>query len=183
METGQRFDRIEAKLEQHDQRFDRIETKLEQHDLKFDRIETKLEEHSRKFDRTDELLTDMMKYMNRLTDRVDGLSERVDGLSERMDRHFQIALEASRSDFRAWRSCCETIRAESRPWKPAPTEILTVCATVRRYDYFPRVRAATKQPESSRPNGHHKPHPDSSPDHSGPHAGQGRGGPGLHRLW
>lgn len=87
METGQRFDRIEAKLEQHD--------------LKFDRIETKLEEHSRKFDRTDELLTDMMKYMNRLTDRVDGLSERVDGLSERMERHFQIALEASRSDFRA----------------------------------------------------------------------------------
>ena len=79
METGQRFDRIEAKLEQHD--------------LRFDRIETKLEEQSRKFDRTDELLTDMMKYMNRLT-------ERVDGLSERMDRHFQIALEASRSDFR-----------------------------------------------------------------------------------
>jgi len=93
METGQRFDRIEAKLEEHDRKFEGIEATLEDHGQMLGEHGQKLDRIELRMGRTDELLIDMMKYMN-------GLSDRVDGLSDRIERHFQIAMEASRSDFR-----------------------------------------------------------------------------------
>jgi len=69
-EFGERFDRIDAKLEEHDRRleehdrrFDGLDAKLAEHDRQFDVLATKLLEHDRRFEEVDMRFDSLEKTM------------------------------------------------------------------------------------------------------------------------
>jgi len=66
-ESGQRFDRIDQRLEQHDHRFEQI-------DQRFDRIDQRLEQHDHRFEQIDQRFD---RIENRLG-KVDGRSLEVE---------------------------------------------------------------------------------------------------------